>query len=134
AALLGARRLTLGPGRGPALAAGAVAGLLGGAFNANGPVASLYAAARGWDKRETHAALQLYFLVSGLWVVTLHGATGITSRAVLGAALLALPFLAAGAWAGWLVHRRMGEERYRRVLLLSLAAAGAVLLVAAARG
>lgn len=133
AALLGARGRRIGSGAGPALAAGAIAGLLGGAFNANGPVAVLYAAARGWEKRETHAALQLYFLASGVAVAALHGAAGITDRWVLLAAACALPALALGSLAGWAVHRRVGEERYRRLLLLTLLGAGAVLL-AAARG
>lgn len=130
AALLRTRRLPVGPGTGPALAAGALAGLLGGAFNANGPVATLYAASRDWGKRETHAALQLYFLVTGLAIAALHGAAGITSRAVLLAALAALPFLAAGSFAGWVVHRRVGEERYRRLLQAALLAAGLALLAA----
>ena len=134
AALLRTHRLTIRMGSGSAFAAGALAGLLGGAFNANGPVVTLYAAARRWEKRETHAALQLYFLASGLWIAALHGAAGITSRPVLFAALLALPFLAAGSLAGWAVHRRIDEQRYRLLLLLSLLAAGAVLLASAARG
>lgn len=137
-ALLGARRPGAGAerdsGRGPALAAGALAGLIGGAFNANGPVIALYAAGRGWGKRETHAALQLYFFASGLAIVALHGAGGITSRPVLFAALFSLPFLAAGSLAGWAVHHRVDEGRYRLLLRLSLLAAGAALLVAAARG
>jgi hypothetical protein len=132
-ALLGARGLRIGPGAGPALAAGAFAGLLGGAFNANGPVAALYAAARGWGKRETHAALQLYFLASGIAVAALHGAAGITDRRVLIAAACALPALALGSLAGWAVHRRVSEERYRRLLLLTLLVSGAVLLATARR-
>lgn len=133
-ALLRAHRLTIRPGNGSAVAAGALAGILGGAFNANGPVVALYAAAMGWEKRETHAALQLYFLASGLWVAALHGAVGITGRQVLIAAVLALPFLAAGSFAGWAVNRRIQEERYRRVLLVSLLAAGVALLAVSARG
>lgn len=119
---------------GSALAVGALAGLIGGAFNANGPVIALYAAGRGWQKREAHAALQLYFLASGIAIVALHGAGGITSRQSLLAALLSLPFLGAGSLAGWAVHRRVDEERYRLLLRLSLVAAGAVLLVTAASG
>ena len=119
---------------GAALAVGALAGLIGGAFNANGPVIALFAADRGWAKRETHAAMQLYFFVSGLAIVALHAAGGITSRPVLLTALLCLPFLGAGSLAGWAVHRRIDEGRYRLLLRLSLLAAGAALLVTAARG
>lgn len=134
AALLAGRRLRVAPGPGAALAAGALAGLLGGAFNVNGPVAVLYAAARGWDKRLTHAALQLYFFASGLAIVALHGAAGITSRGVLAAAALALPFLAAGSLAGWSVHRRVSEERFRAFLLLALLVAGIAMIATAAGG
>jgi uncharacterized membrane protein YfcA len=133
AAMLRPRGTRIGPDPGPALAAGALAGLLGGAFNANGPVVTLYAAARGWDKRETHAALQLYFLLSGLAIAALHGAAGITDRRVLLAAALALPALGFGSLAGWAVHRRVSEERFRNLLLVSLVGAGVVLLANAAR-
>jgi uncharacterized membrane protein YfcA len=138
AALLIRRRPSAGPAGGSpggsALAAGALAGLIGGAFNANGPVIALYAAGRGWGKAATHAAMQLYFFVSGLAIVALHGAGGITSRQVLLTALFCLPFLGAGSLAGWVVHRRVDEERYRLLLRLSLLAAGAALLLSAARG
>jgi uncharacterized membrane protein YfcA len=123
-----------GSAGGSALAVGALAGLIGGAFNANGPVVALYAAGRGWGKRETHAALQLYFFMSGLAIVVLHVAGGITSRRVLLTALFSLPFLGAGSLAGWGVHRRVDEGRYRLLLRLSLLAAGAALLVMSARG
>ena len=68
--------------------------------------------------------------MTGLAIAALHGAAGITSRAVLLAALAALPFLAAGSFAGWVVHRRVGEERYRRLLQAALLAAGLALLAA----
>jgi hypothetical protein len=131
-AMLRARRPTIGAGNGTALAVGSLAGLFGGAFNVNGPVVTLYVAARGWEKREAHAALQLYFLVSNVWIAALHGTAGITSRRVALGALLALPFLAAGSAAGWAVHRRIDEARYRRLLLLTLLAAGVALIATAA--
>ena len=138
AALLLARRPSAPPAGGSsggaAFAVGALAGLVGGAFNANGPVIALYAAGRGWRQRETHAAMQLYFLASGLAIVALHGAGGITSRRSLLAALFSLPFLGAGSLAGWAVHSRVDEGRYRLLLRLSLLAAGAALLLTAARG
>jgi hypothetical protein len=134
AALLRTRSLRNGSGAGPALAAGALAGVLGGAFNTNGPIAALYAASQGWEKRETHAALQLYFFLSGLAIAALHGAAGISDRRVLLAAASALPALALGSLAGWAVHRRIDEARYRRFLLLMLLAAGGALIAAAMHG
>jgi hypothetical protein len=123
-------RLPAGGGVGPALGTGAVAGLLGGAFNFSGPPVILYAASRPWAKEETHATLQLYFLASNVAIVAGQALSGLTTAPVVRAAATALPALAAGALAGWAVHRRVGEESFRRVLQLALVAAGLVLLFA----
>lgn len=128
--LLRLRRLpTGGDGAGAALGTGAVAGLLGGAFNASGPPAILYAASRPWAKEETHAVLQLYFLSSNVVIVAAHALAGLTTGDVVLTAAAALPALAAGAVAGWAVHCRVSEERFRRLVQLALVAAGAALLL-----
>lgn len=121
-------RLPLGTGKWPAAAFGAFSGLLGGAFNASGPPAVLYAASQSWDKAETRAALQLYFLLSGLVVVALHAFSGLTDRSVLLTAAAALPLLAAGSFAGHAVHRRVSEERFRTLVRVLLLAAGIALI------
>jgi uncharacterized membrane protein YfcA len=107
-----------------------VAGLLGGAFNFSGPPVILYAASRPWTKEETHATLQLYFLASNVVIVTGQALSGLTTAPIVLAAAAALPALAAGAVAGWALHRRVGEERFRRLVQLALVAAGVTLLLA----
>lgn len=124
------RRLSVGAGSGPALATGMVAGLLGGAFNFSGPPVILYAASRPWTKEETHATLQLYFLASNVVIVTGQALSGLTTGPVVFAAAAALPALAAGAVAGWALHRRVGEDRFRRLVQLALVGAGVTLLLA----
>lgn len=120
--------LSFAAGKAPAVALGAVSGLLGGAFNATGPPVLLYAAAQPWDKSTTHAVLQLYFLVSGLCIAALHALSGLTTRPVLLDTAFAMPFIAAGSFAGYAVHRRIGEERFRGLLHLVLLAAGVTLI------
>lgn len=132
-ALLRTGRLPVPPGWEAALAAGGLAGVLGGAFNTAGPPVILHAASQGWPKRETHAALQLFFLLSGLAIAGLHAAAGLTSRGVLLAAAVALPALALGSLAGWAVHRRVSEERFRRLVQVTLLASGVALLLSARR-
>lgn len=137
--ILGISSLLLGRGAPPggsgprwrALGAGTASGLLAGAFNTGGPPVLLYAATSGWTREETHAALQLYFLSSGLVVAALHAAVGLTTAPVIAAALAGLPGLALGAAAGWAVHRRVGEERYRGLFRAGLLLAGAALLYSA---
>jgi uncharacterized membrane protein YfcA len=132
-ALLRSRRLPIPPGWEPAFAVGGLAGLLGGAFNASGPPVMIHAASQPWEKSDAHAVLQLYFLVSNVGIVALHAASGLTTGAVALLAASALPALAAGSAAGWAVHRRVSEERFRRLVQLALLAAGAALLLAQAR-
>lgn len=133
ALLLGGRRPPPRAGGVPALAAGAVSGMLGGAFNTGGPPVLLYAASRGWEKAEIHATIQLYSLLSGSLIASLHAAAGLTSPRVALLALGALPPLAAGALAGWAVHRRVSEERFRALLRAALLVAGLALLLPPSR-
>lgn len=119
-----------GAGKGAAFSAGVFSGLLGGAFNTSGPPVLLYTASQAWDKGETHAVLQLYFFASGLAIVSLHALSGLTTPAVLLVAAAALPFLVAGSFIGYALHRRVGEERFRTLVQVTLLAAGITLLVA----
>ena len=133
AALSGFSRLPVPAGWEPAFAAGGISGLLGGAFNTGGPPVLVYAVSQRWPKVETHATIQLHSLLSGLVIVGLHAGTGLSSGATLAGAALALPALAAGTAAGWAVHRRVGEERFRALLRLALLAAGVALFLPPAR-
>lgn len=116
-------------GVGKALGTGAVAGILGGAFNFSGPPVMLYAASRPWTKAETHATLQLYFLASNVVIIAGQVLAGLTTGPVVLAAGAVLPALAAGALVGWAVHRRVSEERFRHIVRLGLVAAGLALLI-----
>ena len=127
--LLWSDRFPIPGGWRAAFTAGGLSGLLGGAFNTSGPPVMLYAAAQNWSKEETHAALQLYFLVSGLGIAGLHAVAGLTDRRVLLSLIAALPALALGSYAGWRVHRRVSEGRFRRLVQVALLAAGLALLI-----
>jgi len=115
-------------GRGGALLLGAVSGFLGGAMNVAGPPAVVFAASQPWSKEEMHVTLQLYFIVAGVMIVAGHAVSGLTTTATLRMYGVLLPACLAGCGAGYALHRKVGQETYRRLVYLLLLALGILML------
>jgi hypothetical protein len=62
---------------------GLLAGVLGGAYNTNGPPIIIYGVFRGWDKDQFRASLQGFFLISNLLIAAGHGVSGLWTGQVL---------------------------------------------------
>ncbi|MBI2156082.1 MAG: TSUP family transporter [Candidatus Rokubacteria bacterium] len=117
------------PGRGWALAAGAAAGVIGGAVGTPGPPVILYAATQRWSARAIKANLQAFFVVNqGVILVGYWWAGLLTREAWSLTASYAVP-AAAGAVAGALLFERVDQARFRLMVFLLLLASGLVLLV-----
>ncbi len=71
--------------------AGFVAGVLGGAYNTNGPPVVVYGTMRGWSPERFRATLQGFFLATGAFILTGHALAGLWTRDVFRYAGLALP-------------------------------------------
>lgn len=107
---------------------GTVSGFIGAAINTGGPPAVIYMTSQPWKKEEVHANLQFYFLIVGVLVVAGHAASGITTAATLGLLVKLLPSLAGGALCGYLIHRRVGSDLYRRLVLVLLLVLGILMI------
>ncbi|QUS36319.1 sulfite exporter TauE/SafE family protein [Falsirhodobacter algicola] len=119
-ALLTKLRLPDGPG--PALGAGLVAGLFSGLAAMPGPPAIAYFLGRTQAADRTRASLMVFFFLTSLLALPgLFWAGELTREAVL-TAVLALPVLLLGTWAGSLGFHRLGDGGYRTVALILLAA------------
>lgn len=118
-----------GPGRGWGLLAGAVGGVIGGAFNTGGPPVILYATARRWDPAAFKANLQVVFLLGTVFQLSLLIARGLVTREVLLIDLVALPAVAVGLYAGTRLSRRLDPVLFRRIVLALLVLFGGVYLV-----
>ena len=70
---------------------GLAAGILGGAYNTNGPAVVMYGTMRRWNPARFRATLQGYFVVTGLIILLGHGAAGLWTPMVLKLYLAALP-------------------------------------------
>jgi uncharacterized membrane protein YfcA len=73
--------------------AGFVAGILGGAYNTNGPPIAIYGTMRGWEPERFRAILQGFFWPAGVMVLIGHASAGLWTREVFRYAGLSLPGL-----------------------------------------
>jgi len=103
---------------------GFFAGILGGAYNVNGPPVVVYGALRRWGPAQFRATLQGFFLTSGGLVLVGHGATGLWTDAVIRMWIWAIGPALGAVFLGRFLNRRLPKERFTRwihVLLLAVA-------------
>jgi uncharacterized membrane protein YfcA len=112
-------------------AVGWTAGVLGGAYNTNGPPVVAYGMLRGWPPERFRATLQGYFLPTGLMILAGHGLAGMWTGEVLKFYLYSLPAIVFGVVLGGLVNRKLPQSLFSKLVYGFLAAMGAVLLVRA---
>ena len=110
-------------------ALGASAGVLGGAYNTNGPPVVAYGMLRGWPPESFRATLQGYFLPTGLAILAGHGLAGLWTGTVLKLFVYSLPAIALGVLLGGLLHKRLTQEIFAKVVYASLAVMGAAMLL-----
>lgn len=103
---------------------GFVAGLLGGAYNTNGPPVVIYGHSREWAPDEFKGNLQAFFLINSISVVAAHLFGGNYTPAVVRYFLAGLPFVAVGLWIGARVDRYLKPDLFRKIVLVTLAALG----------
>jgi hypothetical protein len=107
---------------------GGAAGILGGAYNTNGPPVVAYGMLRGWPPDRFRATLQGYFLPTGLMILAGHGVAGMWTGRVVRLFLFSLPAIVVGVGLGGLVNRRLRSAVFAKLVYGLLAAMGAVLL------
>jgi uncharacterized membrane protein YfcA len=108
---------------------GFIAGILGAAFNTNGPSIALYGAWRGWTSAAFRATIQGYFLLTGPMILLGQGAAGLWTGDVGRAYLLALPLMAGAVAAGLKLGRLIPETRFHGWVYGLLLAAGILLFL-----
>ncbi len=123
-------RLPTLEGAGWAYGFGFVAGILGGAYNINGPPVIVYSALRRWPSDRFRATLQGYFFPTGLLILIGHGVAGSLAGDVLRFYGYSLPFILLAIFAGGWLSRRIPRERFTRIVYGFLILIGVYLFVA----
>ena len=108
---------------------GLAAGVLGGAYNSNGPPVVIYGALRKWPPPVFRATLQGFFVASGVGVLIAHCAAGLWTGRVLRTYALAVPVVLSSVWLGSKLHRRIPAERFVRLIYILLILVGLLLVV-----
>jgi len=116
-----------------AYVAGFIAGILGGAYNTNGPPIVMYATLRGWNPKEFRATLQGYFLVTGIVVAVGHWAHGLWTTRVLHLCVLSMTPVFLGLILGTFLHRRFAPNRFQRYVSMVLIVLGMIMIIQSLR-
>lgn len=96
---------------------GLASGILGGAFNTNGPPVLIYFHLQGWDKFKLKAAITGFFIFSSSLIVASHIVSGLTTKSVLTDFLYYLPAVIVGQILGKIMFNRISSELYHKLIL-----------------
>jgi hypothetical protein len=115
----------------PAAAFGFAAGILGAAYNTNGPPVIFYGALRDWNPESFRATLQGYFLPTGGAILIGQGLAGLWTKPVVMTYLYNLPFILMAVIAGTKLSRKIPSGKFNRYVYGLMLSLGIVLLIKA---
>lgn len=122
-------RLPSTPSRWLALPFGLLAGVLGGAYNTNGPPIIIYAVFRGWTKEQFRASLQGFFLVSNLLIIAGHGLSGLWTREIVLQFLASIPLVWLAVFLGGKIASSLSQEIFNKVIYYFLVLTGVLMFI-----
>ncbi len=112
-----------------ALPFGFLAGVLGGAYNTNGPPAVVYGNMRRWPPDQFRATLQGYFFPTGIGILISHGLGGLWTLHMLQLYGIAFPGLLIAIWLGGWCNQHLPVERFQVLLSILLVVLGVMLWI-----
>jgi uncharacterized membrane protein YfcA len=103
-------------------------GVLGGLAGLSGVLPVVWTDVRGWTKEQRRSVLQTFNMAILSLALVSHFVSGLVTRQVLIAAIIALPGTIAGAQFGAFIYRRLADHSYQRVIMLLLLLSGVALI------
>ncbi len=103
---------------------GFFAGILGGAYNINGPPIVIYGSMCRWKPQVFRATLQGYFFPIGLLLLFSHYSVGLWTELVRHTYFINLPFVLVAVWAGGKLNAKIRAERFQKYIYLFLVLTG----------
>jgi len=107
---------------------GITAGILGGAFNTNGPPVLIYSYLEGWEKKKMKASLVGFFTFTSVVIVLSHAIAGLVTEGILVHFLYLLPVIVVGIILGNYLFSRISAKIYNKVIIYSLIAISLLLM------
>ncbi|MBU0510676.1 MAG: sulfite exporter TauE/SafE family protein [Chloroflexi bacterium] len=108
---------------------GLIAGVLGGAYNTNGPPVVIYGTLRGWSPKSFRTTLQCYFLPTGGMILISHGLAGLWTPTVLQLYAYALPVIMLAIFLGGRASKSVSGGQFNRIIYACLLLMGVLLFV-----
>lgn len=107
---------------------GFLAGILGGAYNTNGPPVVIYGTLRRWNPERFRLTLQGYFFATNVLILAGHFAFGLWTRKVWGLFFLSLPAVGLATWLGGIVNHHIRQDLFAKLVFGVLLVVGVVFL------
>jgi hypothetical protein len=108
---------------------GFVAGILGGAYNTNGPPIVIYSTLKKWSPQNFRATLQGYFFTTGILVIAGHGIVGNFTSEVLTYFIYCLPGVLLAVIMGAQINKIIPVERFHKYIYIILIVLGFILII-----
>jgi uncharacterized membrane protein YfcA len=108
---------------------GFIAGILGGAYNTNGPPIVIYGTLRRWQPENFRATLQGYFLPTGSMIALGHCLGGLWTKTVLLNYFISLPIIFIAIFAGGRLNCKIPKGKFDNYVYICLVVLGIVLLI-----
>ncbi|MCD6424704.1 MAG: sulfite exporter TauE/SafE family protein [Anaerolineales bacterium] len=108
---------------------GLIAGILGGAYNTNGPPVVIYGMLRRWDSEKFRATLQGYFLPTGAAILISHGIAGMWTPQVVHLYLYSIPVIIGAVLIGGKVNQLIPQGKFDKVIYGFLVIIGILLII-----
>jgi len=112
---------------------GLASGMLGAAYNTNGPPVVIYGTLRGWDPEKFRATLQGYFFPTGSLIAIGHCIGGLWTKPVLVNYALSLPVILIAIFLGGRINRKIPRARFDNYIYVFLVILGICLLIETVR-
>ncbi|NOK58485.1 MAG: sulfite exporter TauE/SafE family protein [Chloroflexi bacterium AL-W] len=108
---------------------GFFAGILGGAYNTNGPPIVVYGTLKRWDPEQFRSTLQAYFAFAGLMILAAHGLAGLWTQQIVQTYLFIMPAAISAIVLGSKASRYIPVPLFRRIIYGVLICVGFFLII-----
>jgi uncharacterized membrane protein YfcA len=108
---------------------GLFSGILGGAYNTNGPPIIIYGKMKRWEPEKFRAILQSVFLPTNLCIIIGQAGTGFWTESVVKYVVFCIPVIVIGTITGGFINKRMSKEGFAKYVDYILIVIGVMLLV-----
>lgn len=108
---------------------GFIAGVLGGAYNTNGPPIVIYSSLKKWNPQNFRATLQGYFFTTGILVIIGHSVAGNFTNDVLIYFAYCLPIVIIAVVLGSRINKRIPIQKFHKYIYIILSALGFLLIL-----